>query len=509
MQRLYTTLKNILLNNPNKPLYWIILALLIKAVFFAYFLVSRQYSNDEIRGFIGATTGDYYSYIGSIENFINKGIYSPDHRMPGYGIIYLFFRLFFKQGMSLNIMIFLQYILYSISIYYLAIIGMKLFNSNRVFYLTYYLNLAIIFPFMYEIYTQPECFTIASLIFSIYYFVKFSENRKSNDIFYSGILFAWTIFLRPIFLPVFAIYGFLIFISFIRKKITLQNVIKYYIIISLPFIVFDSAWTLRNYKTYHKIIFLQKSMYYQEQLNYFEVDLIKFIQSWGGDATYWNPKAEIRWFNFKNSDKNEAILDTKDVNETLPDYIYTTKFNSDSLLKLKGLIADYFNIPANTKQKTTLSNCIRNKLQDYTLSIKTERPFLYCIIAPSVLFKKFLIHQISFTNTKGVSFIKKISKDYYNFMYNILIILCLISFLFIAFLKKYDVKLIVHLIVIYIFIVFPVFLRFVEYRYIIPVIPLIILCASYCIDEMYKIISEIISNKHTYKGIPKGYINNQ
>ncbi|HWY97510.1 MAG TPA: hypothetical protein VNY36_00375, partial [Bacteroidia bacterium] len=129
-----TKLKQLFLKPPEKWTFWILAAFCARLLFF--FLQIHIYHGGSIWAVIHDDTN---SYLLPIENLINKGSYTPDFRMPGYGIIYLPLLLFFKKTMACNILILVQLLFSTISVYLLALITQRLFKHNAFFYVTFYL----------------------------------------------------------------------------------------------------------------------------------------------------------------------------------------------------------------------------------------------------------------------------------------------------------------------------------------------------------------------------------
>src|ERR1700722_17591895 len=86
--------------------FWIIVALLFKALIPLLMLLHGHRTNPNLLGF--GFIGDSPSYIDPIDSFIANGNYNPDHRMPGFGIIYYLFRLFLSYTGSYNCIVILQ-----------------------------------------------------------------------------------------------------------------------------------------------------------------------------------------------------------------------------------------------------------------------------------------------------------------------------------------------------------------------------------------------------------------
>ena len=83
--------------------FWLGLAFVIKLSLFIYFLHQADKSIFEFNTkVIAQSTGDTFSYLTPIDNLLQSGNYDPDYRMPGYGVVYLLFRIFFNQMLGVE-----------------------------------------------------------------------------------------------------------------------------------------------------------------------------------------------------------------------------------------------------------------------------------------------------------------------------------------------------------------------------------------------------------------------
>src|ERR1700739_2112567 len=95
--------KQVFLPSPLKWKYWLFVAFCIRSLFF--FL---QVHISHIGGLWGVEMNDTYGYLIPIENLVNKGAYSPDFRMPGYGMFYLPLYILFSKTLACNLLIIIQ-----------------------------------------------------------------------------------------------------------------------------------------------------------------------------------------------------------------------------------------------------------------------------------------------------------------------------------------------------------------------------------------------------------------
>ena len=150
------------LKNPSNWKFWLILAFILKGLLFV-FCIFKEYHASKI-GIWWGTTGDSNTYLLPIENLIDHGKYYLDYRMPGYGIFYLPLYFLFSKVVAINILLALQLIVASISTYVLALIARKIFKTDAVFYITFYLYGLSIYANMFDETILTESFTTSFFI---------------------------------------------------------------------------------------------------------------------------------------------------------------------------------------------------------------------------------------------------------------------------------------------------------------------------------------------------------
>jgi len=434
--------------------FWLIMALLIRGSFFIIQLHIYHSTN----GIWGITSDDDEQYLTSIENLISKGSYTPDFRMPGYGVIYFPLYLLFSRNTAYNLLIILQVLASSISVYALALIAKKVFNYTAFFYFTFYLFAVNYFTNSFDMWVFTESFATSMLIFFVYYFILYNESKGNRHLFLAGLFLTWVIFLRPVYILVPFI--FLPGLYFINHKDKKKTLLASCLFLS-TFVAVEGAWVLRNYIVYERIIPLTKSEYLPTYEDTY-VPTERFVQTWGGGVA-----------------RDYLTLDFSNV----PD-IYTSQFNADSLKMLHTLkVMDNTLTPAEKVQNHQL---IIAKINRYTQSIKHERPWLYYVKAPLSQLQQFLymprIWYILF-------FVKNCGTQiwhFYSFLYNFILYTGFLGmFLLVLKLVKEPLKFLLTIIPLYTIIIHPIILRKPEYRYFIPALPFLILCSIYALFRIY------------------------
>ena len=480
-------LQRIFLKDINNYWYWIILVVIIKALFFI-FMLSQHVSSTEA-GVMYIKGGDTYSYITPVENLISNGMYSPDFRMPGYGALYFLFRLLTFSAGALNLLALTQLFLGALSVYFLALIARDIFEREDLFYMIFYGYLLSTYTSIFDIVILTESLAVSTLIFAVFCFVRGVDKNNNALLFLSGCFLTWCIFLRPFHLPLIGLFIIVLLLLILRSAdYSRIKAAKAIIIFLLPFLLIDGAWVARNYKFYGRIIPLQKSTNYSEsEKDIILMSLWEFLKSWGGDYVHWNPKAEITWFDYES---NVGSIKKQEKDVEFPKYIYTSKFNYDSLVNVKKYIAFSKDESLPAGERIKFRQLAADKLHEYADSIKEEKPYLYYVYAPLQLFKKFLFHSGTYNlfnkTVKELNIIELLFKFLMTLIYLFAIVAGLLG-ITVLFFKEYRInnKFLVAAIPLYVILFFSIVFRGIEYRYFATAYPFMLICAFYLSSLVY------------------------
>jgi len=352
----------------------------------------------------------------------------------------------------------------------------------------------------------------AFLIFATWLFALYLRFNKISNLFFSGMLLTWVIFLRPAFAPVLGIFGFILFIHFIKKKI---HWFKPALAFIFTFIVVDGAWVVRNEAIHHRMIPLTvDGVYYPYIDSSYMRPMFDFVETWGGASDIPDPGSSMSWFGgvlFPGEPTPKQF-------DSIPDYVYNSTFNKDSLIKLRQMVhtfmamqkpaADsvyekyhhdwnyiysvlYTKLRPVSPQADTLQKDIISRFEKYKLSIKKENPYLYYVKAPLLLLSKSLYQPgLAYIFVKGSSIPKvgKYIQGFNKYYYILLLIFGLIGIVFLLYkaLKSDYMILILTLIPVYTILIHSVILRMADNRYLMPSWPIVIACAGYVLVGIYQ-----------------------
>ncbi len=476
------TLRKILLKNPSSQGLWLALGLLFKGILpFIWLLHSHPIC--EIPGFWGGTGGDTSSYLKPIDNWLAHGIYTPDFRMPGYGLVYLIFRLITPTAIACNIILILQYLMASISIYILAITAKNIFGNNRIFYISFYFLLISNFQNYFDGFIQTESLCTSFLIFSAWFFTNYIHTKRFLHLFLSSIFLGWAVFMRPGFallLPAFAL------LILFQKKGEIRRNIKYGFLFLLPFLIADSFWTYRNYVHFKKIVPLAYIGNYPNVAESYLQPMFYFTQSWGGAYSFGDKEPDLSWFDYSYPGRIKPLK-----YDSLPDDIYTSKYNKDSLLHLKKLIIALQNPLTDSFTAKLYQKELISKFNHYKASFQKEKPFTYYVATPIRLTGIFLYGAYTkkyLDRGQTLGQLNPIMRIFSTTLYLGTLLFGLIGMIFLlwAGLRKNILFVLIALFPLYTILIHPIFLRVPDTRFFSPTWSFLIVCAAFSISKIVK-----------------------
>jgi hypothetical protein len=478
-------LKRVFLKDPANYWFWLVLALLIKGLPFIILLHNGPSPDTVIPGIWGNTaSGDTFSYLGPIDYLLAHGIYSPDYRMPGYGFVYLIFRLLFSQTISCNLLILSQYLVAALSVYYLALAAKNIFNSTRIFYFTFYLFLISTYSNFYDSWLMTESFSTSFLIFSLYFFTLYFNSHRTKHLLLSGLFVTWVVFLRPALFPLPILFSFILILQLRKNNLPFAKAALLFI---LPFLLAYSAWVGKISMNNKKFVPLATSyMYYPQDDSSFVKPMSEFIYSWGGYADMMHQGSSLGWFGYYLTGTKQS-----DYPDSLPNYIYTSKFNKDSLLKLRQMVIALQDSTLNPTIVAAYQKKLTDKFNMYATSVREEKPYLYYIKA--TLFRclpRFLYGpetKLYMKRGQAIGISGKVFENFYTIFYFAILLFGTIGMivLLVNWSKFSYIILILSFIPIYTIIGHAIILRATNNRYFMPAWPFLLICAAYILSILY------------------------
>lgn len=477
----------------NKPIVLIAFALLIKIIMIGYVVKQAKTDKGIHDNFISSIvikTSDYGYFIEPVENYFKDGagvVYytKPSEpfagRMPGYWFPYWIIRLGFSSFYALNILIVLQILLSSLSVFYLAKAAFNIYQNIKAFYFVYFLFLLTPYILSFDLFTQSESFAVSASIFHLYFFSNYVyKSGKKIDLFFSGFFLAWLIFLRPftgiaiLFVPLF------LFLYSFRRKEGLKAAISNVLVFCLVFIIFEVSWTTRNYVQLKKLIPLESSLEdsYGKLYSKPWIQIRQMIVTFGEDAAYFEPGTMSAWF--KN--KGDSTV-AKDEYAFKKELFQNVSFTKDSIVELKQKYHAYMDEMNPEKEKLLFNDCLNTSLR-YQKEYSKANFFKVYVKYPCIRFCKFIFNSGSsyliFPPFSKMNLHQKNFKLFSSFTYYISIVLGFAGILIVLWKRNFkliNVFLVTHIAVIICLVVFYIDIQ--ENRYLMTVFPYILLFSFY------------------------------
>lgn len=390
---------------------WFILILVGKLILAAFFVSqSAHYLPNTINDYGITISKDYGELLGVVDNYFEHGAYSIDletgtpytGRLPGYSAPYLFLQSFLGKEIALLVLILLQLLLSSLATVRIAqcVYGMTL--KRRFFFVTMMIVGFAFYSVAWETWTYPESFALSAWLLAVYHFYKSWGSARWWHFLLAGIFMAWAFFLRG-FLGVFYIAFGLAFLWQWIRTAQRQRLIIQFCFFLLPLLVFESAWVLRNKLSTGKIILLQSSFGWGEELNEYSLDkaykpsmlsLRDLIACWGGDNVHYYQGSDMSYFTMK-SDPGSFFPFRKE--------IFFDGFERDSLIHIRQLVQESFNSELDLESRIQSDNRLKAKAERLSAKFKADRSF-YVYVKGSFYKLKNLVLQNVVGNWPGPSF---------------------------------------------------------------------------------------------------------
>lgn len=454
---------------------WLCIAVLVKGTMFYYFL---QHNSASAYGHHFAIDfGDTWSYLDPIESLINKGVYAPDLRMPGYGMVYLCLRSLANPDEAKNMLVILQLLLASISLYSAARIAHYVTGNSRAFVIAFVTLGMCTFHSAFDPQLATESFCTSALLLSIH--ALFIARRRSSPgmVLLSGLLMAWCVFLRPLS---GAALGVVCAGLLLSKPSSLAVRPRYAVLFCAPFLVLDSAWTLRNARVNHTFAPLTNGLFYSFYVGSPNEAATRFVQLYGGNTIFWDERAEVRWFGTRNL--GDPWTPSTPRGPAPPDWITTPEFDQDSLAQVERLMARAFDVKVDSAERAFCRAEVVRRLDRYRLSAEKAHPFRTKVVARFITTWNYLWQHgsasIFFLPWHLSSPAAKAMKVIQGGLYLIVVLLGTLGGI-VGMLRRstggpartFYCMTIVSLLVV------PLLFRLTEYRYLVPVFPLLTICA--------------------------------
>lgn len=468
--------------------------LLITFLIFSYQLIKHLivFDNEIFR--LGS---DARWYIGALENLFLSGEYhyngNYSARMPGFLPVYLPLRFLFSQNLTLSIISVLKVMFYAFSVVYFSVKIGKVFKKSFLFVLTLAVILGVsdyisYWGFVY----YTESLAGSALMMGFALFIKGLSEKKKWPMFFSGFFITWLVFLRP-FMIVFWFF-FIIYIFYFFYKENFFWKFKLVFLFAISFMVFDGIWMSRNLINEKKFVFLQSNWNRTESFKNYR----KFIASFGGDAVEWNPGSEGMWF--QTDEYLEQYEFKRPSDDIFPSIILSESFTIDSLKNLRAIYWKTKDASLANGEYQFYDSLFVQKTNIFIDSFRKSNSGYFWITARFKLFFDFLVHPYTYylrltSSEKGMQYFLKAFIYLINASVFILGTISAFYFAFRQLLPKFHDKKHVLLLAtpLFLFALFPFYLRFIEYRFAVLAFPFLAIYLSLALSNT---IQKIFKNSY-------------
>jgi len=449
---------------------------------------------------------DNIYYLSPAENYIKgngwkssttlgKGTYF--RRVPGYSILYYGFRKIFGKLHGVQFLKYFQLIFFLLSV--IAIYRICHFFFKDKFTISVVTGLYGITPFFssYTYFSLTESISPFLVVFFLFFLLQayHNENRREKLVNYiiSSFFIGFAILTRPyiglaaILLPV------LVFMDHYKKGNMLLIVKQLLIIGALPLLMILS-WTIRNYVITKEVVPLEKA-YHPESLDRFKPEFkgfFSFVKCWGEDGYDFNKYQFPLWVAARDGDTSR--LQAEKALSHLPLDIISL-YGKD---KLMSAINKYQQ--ATYEQKQYLDKSIpmpgdylpkqlkaQKEFEKLISEYKRDRPFNYWVVTPLIYFRRMVFHSNTshiflFQNKFRQNMIVNSSRIFLALLHIGAFIALFINLLL---LRERTEQMILVLIPFLFIIFFCTIHREIEQRYMLPILPLIIIGLGSPISRLY------------------------
>ncbi len=380
--------------SPSKTALWLVLLLLAKMPHFIY----RVHNY----GLLGEWFRDSYDYMAPVENFLAGKGWQPEYRVPGVSIVYFLFRLIACKDIAIYLFCVFQYILLAIATYAVANAVYRITKSFTSFaFILFFIGLNK-YIFIGDSRIASESLSLSSILFSIYFLLRFIEKGQIKHVSLSGLFITISFFMRSI-LGIAVLFTGVAYL--LLPKRNLSDKIRLFFWFILPFIILEASWIVRNYFVYGAF----RPLYAQglaKPSAFTESHILSLIRfnglACGPNQPIWEPAIKGIYSTFAIGDLGVSVTRQGKIfichDSYIPKYyidkyfdkcITTTIYNKDSLIKLYA--QSRYICMSEDKDILLIDSMLSHKINVYYQSIKKEYPFYYYITSRLKLFFRLLL----------------------------------------------------------------------------------------------------------------------
>lgn len=363
---------------PDHPLRVLLIAIFGRSLMLIWQLSMHGLGE---HGELYALSADSLDYIAPIESLLGGRGYTPDFRMPGYGIVYLVLRLMLDSTAALNGLVVAQVLAGASSALLAAYILLRSTGSVKAFRWGFWMMLISSFVACYDRFILTETFAAFALLFSVHAWLMASAQiHRTKYLLQCGLGLAWLVFLKPVFVVLFGVFA--VAVLFNAGLGTMRQRVLAFVWLLLPFLLADAAWACRNQIANGRFQPLVPAIApnLKADVHY---PLIELMRASGASYVWWNEGSEIRWFLGRGADSEGPC--------PLPRFAITKSCPIDSLQRIADLVRQRERSGAAFPDPELLTS-ISNACDHCIAAIKLERPWHYHVVARLRIARLYLAH---------------------------------------------------------------------------------------------------------------------
>lgn len=367
---------NLSVSGKNKKfILLIVFTFLLKLSLAAYFSYLGNCDHPELSfGYLAKTSGDTFSYIGSMDNFITEGTYYFWNgvrkvyagRMPYYGAPYFLFRLFFDKSAAGDLMVLMQIFFDALAAVYFALLCRNVTNRRAGFWTGYLLYLLSFNFFESVLMLSTESFTLSFIVLFFYAFQKWWSGEDKRAVWTANLFLTLAFLLKPYLAPIYLVFAG---IYFSRENLLsagkLKTLLLQAALLGLPAVILLSPWLLRNLLVLHRPIVAQEDLVAGYNETKADKAFRRFAGGWGGDLTFWDASSPACYFKLNPPVRCDF---------TLPSYSLTDKYTIEDIEDAR---ADYLALQKNFSPEA--EKIVVGKFYRLTEIYRSEKPFMFYI----------------------------------------------------------------------------------------------------------------------------------
>jgi hypothetical protein len=249
-------------------------------------------------------SGDSFSYIGAMENYVSRGRYHFINekgqevragRPPHYAVPYFLLRQAFPPQTALDIFVFLQLFIESLAVICLALLAYYLTNKRWCFYAITGLAVISLYVTVWSYNTYTDALSSNLLVIAAFFYYKYLRSDAGKHLLYSSLLLGVITCFRPYLVLIYPILGI---VELARNGWMLKKIAQRSLIIGLPLVMLLTPWVVRNYVVMDQIFLFQQDMYAGYGFAKDELAVRKALASMGEDGgAWWDRKSAASYFN--------------------------------------------------------------------------------------------------------------------------------------------------------------------------------------------------------------------